>query len=571
MSDRPSLPFADLPRSELDRAMRELVERADAMVHTQDRLQALLRATQAMVEHVELPVVLERIAQAAVDLVDAEYGALGVIAPDGSGLEAFIHVGMSDADADAIGHLPEGRGVLGALIDDPHPIRLRHIADHPRSVGFPTGHPRMDAFLGVPIRVRSEVYGNLYLANPRRDVFTEEDEQLVTALAATAGFVIANARLLEETQLRQRWMASSAQITTALLESADGSALAMLADELTTRTTADRVCVIVPGEEASTVQVAEARGHGATTIAGRTIPASRTAAWAALQDGMPSAHFGLRHDPDPDALAIADDSGTGAVMFLPLRTESAPWGVLAVARRPGRSAFSAAELDIASDLAGRVALALELARAREQQQRAMLVQDRSRIARDLHDHVIQQLFGTGLELQSIAESLDDPRLSERIRKTVATLDEAILQIRTIIFAMTLRPEREGSLRHRILDIAAECSSGLPQPVSVSFDGPVDLTVAGTLADDVAATARELLVNAVKHASARTIRITVTASERGVVVEVQDDGVGMPEDGRRSGLENIAARADARGGAFRIDSEPGRTAAVWFAPFEGSSG
>lgn len=568
MSDRPPLPFADLPRSELDRAMRELMDRADAMIHTQGRLQALLRATQAMVEHVDLPVVLERIAQAAVELVDAEYGALGVIAPDGGGLEAFIHVGMSSEDAAAIGHLPEGRGVLGALIDDPHPIRLQHISDHPRSVGFPAGHPRMDAFLGVPIRVRSEIYGNLYLSNPRLGLFTDEDEQLITALAATAGFVIANARLLEETRLRQRWMAYSAEITATLLESSDGPALGMLTDELIARTTADRVCVVVPGDDPLTVRVAEARGHGASDFADRIVPASQTGASVALRDGRPSSRFGLRHDPAPDALAIsADVAGSGAVMFLPLQTEAEPWGVLVVARVPGRPAFSAAELDIADDLASRVALALELARAREQHQHALLIEDRARIARDLHDHVIQQLFGTGLELQAIAESLDDHKLSERIRKAVATLDEDILQIRTIIFAMTPRPDRDESLRHRILDIAAECSAGRAQPISVTFGGPIDLSVDGTLADDVAATTRELLTNAVRHAAANTIHATITCTERGVQVTVNDDGVGMKKDGRRNGLSNVAARAEGRGGEFRVESEPGRTLVTWFAPFE----
>ncbi|MGW9169426.1 sensor histidine kinase [Agromyces sp. NPDC055658] len=548
--------------------MRELAERADAMVHTQGRLQALLRATQVVVEHAELPVVLERIAQSAVELVDAEYGALGVIAADGDGLEAFIHVGISDDAAAAIGHLPEGRGVLGALIDDPRPIRLQHISDHPRSVGFPAGHPSMDAFLGVPIRVRAEVYGNLYLSNPRRGLFTEEDEQLVTALAATAGFVIANARLLEETRQRQRWMAASAHITAALLESVDGSAPAMLADELITRTTANRVCVILPdGDEPPTVRVAEARGDGAAEVTGRVVPAATTGAGEVFERGEPAVRPGGRHVPAPDALAILDGSSAGAVMFLPLRSDSGTWGVLAVARHPSRPAFSAAELDIAADLVDRVALALELARARERQQRALLVEDRSRIARDLHDHVIQQLFGTGLELQSIAETINDARLSERIRKAVATLDEDIMQIRTIVFAMTPRPGQDESLRHRVLDIASECSPGLSQPITVSFDGPVDLTVDGALADDVTATVRELLTNAVRHASAHRVSVAVAADDLGVGVKVEDDGVGLPEGGRRSGIENIAARARARGGTFAIDSIAGRTTAAWRAPFE----
>ncbi|GAA1783034.1 GAF domain-containing protein [Agromyces lapidis] len=536
------------------------------MTHTQAGLQALLKATQAVVELETLPVVLERIARAAVELVDAEYGALGVIATDRDGLESFIHVGMPEGDAAAIGHLPEGRGVLGALIDDPMPIRLQHLADHPRSVGFPAAHPQMDAFLGVPISIRSEVYGNLYLTNPRRGAFTEEDEQLVTALAATAGFVIANARLFEETRLRQQWAAASAQIASTLLESSSESALSLLADELIGRTTADRVCVVLRGAEPLTVHVAEARGDGAEDLAGLLLPAMRTAASVVFEHGDPRTRRGARHDPDPDAFAIVDaDGGAGAVMFLPLRSGSTTWGVLAVARRPGRAAFSTAELDLADDLAGRVALSIELARAREQRQRALLVDDRSRIARDLHDHVIQQLFATGLELQAIAESVPDPGMSTRLQAAVATLDESIAHIRTIIFAMTPRDERSQSVRHQVLEIAAACSNGLPQPVAVSFVGPVDLLVTGPLTEHVTAVVRELLMNAAKHASASSIQLRVTAELGHVRISVEDDGVGIAPDGKRSGLANLSARAESLGGTFLIASEPGRTAAVWSAP------
>ena len=249
-----------MPGSDLDRALHELMERAGEVMRAQDRLKALLRATQAVVEQLELRVVLERIVEAAVELVDARYGALGVIAEHG-GLEAFIHVGMPPEQVAAIGHLPEGRGVLGALIDDAHPIRLEHITDDPRSVGFPAGHPPMNGFLGVPVRVRDEVYGNLYLTEPRSGEFTQDDEELVAALAGTAGFAIANARLYDETLLRQQWTASSAQIASALLDSDSSTAIPLLADELAARSTADRICILLPGTEPLTLHVVEARGR----------------------------------------------------------------------------------------------------------------------------------------------------------------------------------------------------------------------------------------------------------------------------------------------------------------------
>lgn len=561
---------SDQPRSELDRALHDLVERADDVIATQGRLRALLHATQAVVEPIELPLVLERIVRAGVELVDAEYGALGVVAPEG-GLEEFIHVGMPPDTVARIGHLPEGHGVLGALIDDPRPIRLRHITDDPRSAGFPKGHPAMDAFLGVPIRVRDEVFGNLYLTNPRAGEFTHQDEDMVTALAATAGFAIANARLFDEARMRQLWTASSAQIASALLGTASGAAVPMLADELIARTAADRICIVVPGADPLTVRVAEARGTGAETLGGAVIPSMRTAAAVVFESGESRARPGGRAGYSADALALVDGDGAGPTMFVALKNPTAVWAVVAVSRAPGRGHFTSAELDIADDLASRVGLAIELARAREERQRALLADDRSRIARDLHDHVIQQLFGTGLELQALAGTTPEPELARRLQSAVATLDDSIAQIRTIIFAMSPRPEADSSLRRRLLDIAAECSAALPQPVSVSFSGPVDLVVTGGVADDVAAVSRELLTNAVKHASASTVRLSIVANETAVRVAVDDDGTGIPESGRRSGLANLQARAERRGGRLRIESEPGRTTVRWTVPADQGEG
>ena len=161
---------------------------------SQVRLQSLLKANQAVAEHLDLATVLRRIVETAVELVDAQYGALGVLSPDGR-LEQLVQVGMSDAEVAAVGHLPLGLGLVGALLDDQRPIRLRHLADDPRSVGVPAGHPPMDSFLGVPIQVRGTTYGNVYLTNQSSGQFSEEDEVLVTALAATAGFAIDHARL----------------------------------------------------------------------------------------------------------------------------------------------------------------------------------------------------------------------------------------------------------------------------------------------------------------------------------------------------------------------------------------
>ena len=554
------------PGSHVDRALLELMDQAGEVTQAQDRLKALLRATQAVVEPLDLPVVLERIVQAAIELVDARYGALGIIAEQG-GLEAFIHVGMPPERVAAIDHLPEGRGVLGALIDDARPIRLRHIADDPRSVGFPAGHPPMDGFLGVPVRVRDEVYGNLYLTEPRAGEFTRADEELVLTLAATAGFAIANARLYDETLLRQQWTASSAQIASALLDTASPAAIPLLADELAARTTADRICILVPGSESLTMRVAEARGFGADQVAGTVVSAMDTAAAMSFETGESRAIPGARDSDSPDALAIVVGRDAGPMMAVPLTHAHAVWAVIIVAREPGRPQFGPADLDIADDLAGRVGLAIELAKAREQRQRAELSEDRARIARDLHDHVIQQLFGVGLELQALAGD-GAASSAARLQGAIETIDDAIAQIRTIIFAISPR-EREGSLRHRILDLVADGSSSLALPVPVSFAGPVDLVLGGPIGEDVEAVVRELLTNAVRHSGADHIRVSVAVDAASVRVRVEDDGVGIPEHAARSGLDNLRSRAERREGHLRIDSDPGATMIEWGVPAPGA--
>jgi hypothetical protein len=211
-----SLTFPDAPRLELDQLLGQLVERAREVMGAQGRLRGLLRANQMIIGHAALPVVLQRIVEAARELVGARYAALGVIAPDGH-LAEFVHVGMPAETVHRIGHLPQGKGLLGALIEDPRPIRRARIADDPRSSGFPAGHPPMDSFLGVPIRVRNEVFGNLYLSESTRAEFTAEDEQLVQALAASAAVAIENARLYDVAEKRQEWLRASASISQALI------------------------------------------------------------------------------------------------------------------------------------------------------------------------------------------------------------------------------------------------------------------------------------------------------------------------------------------------------------------
>lgn len=555
------LSFPDGPRLDLDEALATLLAQAERVRTTQERLRALLAATQAVVEESDLSTVLRRIAEAAVTLVDAEYGALGVIAPEGDSLEEFIYVGLSQSEAAKIGHLPTGHGLLGALIADPHPIRLPHMAHDDRAAGFPPHHPHMDSFLGVPVRVRGEAFGNLYLTNRRQGQFTPEDEQLIEALATTAGFAVENARLLDQARTRARWMTTAAELSAAVLSSPTDTALDLIAGRIFDLPDVHQIAVLLTDDDGTSLRVGAARGRDEVHLRGRTFEASTVCAGQVVDSGAPVSL--PRSAADGDPLRLSDDDWVGPALVAPLRTRARLWGALCVARTPDARRFTSTEVESAADLASRASIALELAHAREESQRSMLADDRQRIARDLHDHVIQQLFGTGLTLQAVAARIPPGDVTDRVHDSIAQLDDAISQIRTVVFALSRRDE--GSVRHRIIDVVAELSSGLQRPPAIRFTGAVDHAIVGALAADIVGVVRELLSNAVRHARAERISVEVGVIDRAVVVSVEDDGIGMPSGGRRSGLNNIAHRAEARGGQLTLNSEESGTAARWSVP------
>jgi signal transduction histidine kinase len=550
--------FPDGPRSELERTIAELIERAQQVLQTQGRLRSLVRANSLVVANLDLAQVLRRIAEAAVELVDAEYGALGVIAPDGR-LEQFIHVGMPEGDAAAIGHLPEGHGLLGAVVDSGESIRIPQIAGDARSAGFPAHHPHMGSFLGVPIRVRDAVFGNLYLTNGRRGAFTAEDEELVTALAATAGIAIEHARLFDESERRQRWTVALAEVTAALL-SGSADVLAVIADKVGSVVDADLVCVIVPAQDDDTLLVRLARGTDADKLEGRVFAAGGTLAGRALaEDSIVAAETETARTAEWQPIL-------GPSIAFPLKAAGEPLGVLTLSRRPGASRFTPGDLDMAADFAAQAGVAIELGRAREDRQRLELVGERSRIARDLHDHVIQRLFAAGLSLQMLADAT--PAQAAAIAEQVDGIDAAIADIRTAIFALS--HEGGATLRHQVLDIATAAADGLGFSPRVAFSGPVDLLVTGSLVDDVAAVVRESLANVARHAKASSAGIDITADDSRVTVVVEDDGVGMRDEvERRSGTSNLAERAQARRGSYAlVGREGGGVRVSWSAPWDG---
>ena len=552
----PALTFPDLPRLELDQLLAQLVERAHEVMATQGRLRGLLRASQMVTRDLTLPAVLRRIVEAARDLVGARYAALGVISPTG-GLAEFVHSGMPEDAVARIGHLPEGKGLLGALIEDPRPIRLRRIASDQRSAGFPPGHPPMSSFLGVPIRIRDEVFGNLYLAESTKGEFSAEDEELALALAATAAVAIENARLYESATSRGEWLQAIAAITRGVLSAEPEDAGDSL--ELVARTSlriagADLVTVVLPGGP-DELLIEVAVGSGADGLAGTRLPMSGSLSGQVFSTGTP-----LRQSVGDAGSTPRPDLDLGPVLAVPLHGSRRMHGVLWAARRRGRSAFGAEEVEMAAGFANQAALAIELAEARAEQQRAVMLDERERIAADLHDHVIQRLFAAGLSLQSTAGTLRAGEAADRILATVDDLDATIRQIRTSIFQLQQLPQtRAPGLRARLLDVATDLTPVLGFEPAVRFSGLID-AVGHDIGEDVLAVVRESLSNVARHARAASAEVDVAATADRLTVDIRDDGIGLGSTDRRSGLDNLRRRADRRDGTFTV--EPRKPAGTW---------
>jgi signal transduction histidine kinase len=554
---------APLAGLRLDELLKELMDRMTEIAKTRDRLQGLLDAVVAVGAGLELEGTLQRIVDTAVDLVDARYGALGVLGDEG--LSEFVYVGIDKETRAKMGHLPEGKGLLGHLIDYPLTVRVPDLSEHPSSVGFPANHPPMRSFLGTPVRLRDEVFGNIYLTEKKGEAeFTADDAVVLEALAAAAGVAIENARLFEQARLRERWQQASGEVNSLLISGgSSNTALNLIVTRTLELSQAKCALIMLADDQNKTLAVRAGTGNVDERILGLNISATNPAVVDVLSQGQPKVI------PDIAEL-LGEETETfsqfGPANVVPLASATPASGVLLALRGKGDQQFPREHLPMLASFADQAILALEWA-DREQQRRILdVLADRDRIAGDLHDHVIQRLFAAGMSLQATVVQINNENARARVTHVVNQLDQTVREIRTSIFDLhTPTEENPSSLRRKMLDAVAELSADTERSPAVRISGAVDALVTGKLAEHALAVVQEGVSNAVRHARASDITVTVEAGAD-LVIDVTDDGVGMPADVGRSGLLNIERRAAECGGVVTVGPGPnGGTRLVWRVP------
>jgi GAF domain-containing protein len=546
----PPLTFPDGPRLQLEELLNQLTARAQDVLHAQGRLRALLRANAAVAGDLSLRMVLRHIVTAARDLVDARYAALGVVGRNGT-MDEFVHAGMDDATATRVGELPQGPGILGLLISHPEPVRLADLSAHPAAVGFPTDHPPMGSFLGVPIRVRDRVFGNLYLTESAHGQFSAEDEELVVALAAGAGLAIENARLYQESESRRHWQTISTETTQALFAGTDERPVdVVLANAM--RGADGDVALLALLVDDTQIEIEGAVGILATELLGQrmalaesvTEPIFHSGKAVLIEDYTESSRL---RSVAPAARRI------GSVIAVPLNSDDRIEGALAVCRMAGAKPFDHADLDQLAGFANHAGIAMQLDRARADHEKLRLLNDHERIARDLHDHVVQELFSIGMGLEGLVNRLDRPDQRSRVLGLVDSLDLTIRQIRTAIFRLSAPLAQHGALQQRLMRVLDDEVPLLGFRPDVEFFGPLDSEVPQGLADDVVAVVRESVGDVGRHGGTTRAKVAVSLAAGWLTVEVRDDGIDTGQLAGRTALRQCAER---HGGTLAVSTVAG---------------
>jgi signal transduction histidine kinase len=524
------------------------------------RHEVLVEAGLVLASELSLPVVLQKIVDLACEVADARYGAVGVLGPDGR-IAEFITHGITNEQRERIGPLPEGHGLLGLLIKDPRPLRLRNIKDHMSSSGFPPNHPPMASFLGVPIAVRGRVFGNLYLTEKQgADEFTEGDESAVMQLAAQAAVAVENARLYTEAHRGQELLTGVNEVSRAILEGSEiEGVLRLIAGRARALVNARIATIVTPDGPDEKLIVRVAEGEGSDLIEGSVFSAEGSVAGEVMQTR--------------EAIMLADVSadsrvndpivrlGTlGPALVLPLSIGEKRFGVLKVANDRGAAHFTKDDFEVVQAFAGQAAVALEHTRIQGELKRLALVEDRERIAKELHDDIIQSLFAEGMALQATLSVLKDPdESSRRISQSVERIDRVIRDLRNYIFALKPGAAADRALERSLHEIARSFADASNIEIEVRAD--VEATARlSSKSSEVLQAVREAVSNAVRHSGADLVLISVARASDAALVEVSDNGAGFDVEqaaGKGHGLSNLRARAEALGGELDIESEQGR--------------
>ena len=526
-----------------------------------DRLRTLVEAGIALSSELSLDALLQRIVETAAELTDARYAALGVVDKTGQGLERFLTTGIDAETHAAIGELPRGLGILGVLMSDARPLRLRDIAADPRSVGFPANHPPMRTFLGVPIVLRGVVFGNLYLTEKARSVeFTSEDEELTQLLAAQAAVAIENARLYTSSSHWLRQLETLNEIGAALATEVElEPLLGLVARRMQELVEARIVLIALPDAEGSLRVVGAA---GRDDAMGRELALSTTKTGRVLERGHTERVDAVDEDPEVDQ-QIARELGVTSAIYLPLSVRGRPFGVVVVHDKLARDPrFDEADVRLAESFVARAAIAVDLSErvTRDSLRRVVQAQEleRARLARELHDETGQALASILLGLRQLEDAVE----TDEARAAAADLRDLVVATLQDVrrLAIELRPSAldDFGLVPAVERLAATVSESGPAVDVASQLG--DARLAADAETVLYRIVQESLTNVVKHASADHVSITLVRKGEAAVVVVEDDGTGFDPADLRDGALGIAGmreRVALVGGRLTIESSPRR--------------
>jgi signal transduction histidine kinase len=533
----------------------------DALSVSEGRLRAVFEAGLAVSSELSLEALLRRLVEAAAELTGARYAALGVIDASGSELEQFITHGIDDGLRAEIGTLPRGRGILGVLIREATPLRLHDLAQDPRSVGFPPGHPPMHSFLGVPIMLRGIAYGNLYLTEKQgAEDFTEEDAEIVTLLAGHAAVAIENARLYEASARWSRQLQSLEEVGNALATETDLDRLLDLVVRRLRELVGARVVALalpVGGDELRFAAVA-----GAEELLGTTISRSESKSGAVLERRRSERIDSVIDDPEVNR-EVTRRAGARTGMWVPLIARDQVIGVLEIHDKEGADArFSDDDLRLAETFAARAAVAVELSQrvARDAVRRVVQAQEaeRSRLARELHDETGQALTSILLGLKPLEEALADHPARAALAELREHVVRALQDVRRL--AVELRPAVLDDFGlvpalERLTDAVAEQSD-----IRVDFHSALgELRLPSEVETTLYRVVQESLTNIVKHANAHNVSVSIARRGPTVAAVIEDDGAGFDQRAVREegvGLLGMRERLSFVDGRLEIESRPG---------------